>query len=165
MKAGAAYVPIDSAAPALRMAAAANDCRIAGLVTIGARAAEIEQAFGNRPTMRAIWYIDDGPALGGCPTVAWREAMSEGGATANADLDGEDLASVAYTSGTTGLPKGVMVSHRAILWHGGWLADRARSSPRAIGSPVSRRSIRACPRSTSAAQRNPARSSIPRIIG
>ena len=41
MKAGAAYVPIDPAAPAARMAAVARHCEIAGLITVGARASDI----------------------------------------------------------------------------------------------------------------------------
>jgi amino acid adenylation domain-containing protein len=125
LKAGAIYIPIDPAAPALRMAAIARDCRIAGLVTIGARAAEVERAFGESQQIRALWYADDGPDLRGCPTVAWRNVLSESDAATGVDVNAEELASVVYTSGSTGRPKGVMVSHRAILWQSGWLAERA----------------------------------------
>ena len=34
------------------------------------------------------------------------------------EIDGEDLYCLLYTSGTTGLPKGVMIPHRQVAWNG-----------------------------------------------
>ena len=42
MKAGAAYVPVDPAAPAVRMAFIARDCEVAGLVTTRDHAAAMD---------------------------------------------------------------------------------------------------------------------------
>ncbi len=41
--------------------------------------------------------------------------LAGAGVASYPEMDGEDLCMVAYTSGTTGMPKGVMLSHRAVL--------------------------------------------------
>src|SRR5262249_28515220 len=64
---------------------------------------------------------------GGAPgTLSWAELLSRGDAgaaldpawvgAAVAEVEPSDLVTVIYTSGTTGPPKGVMDSHRQVLW-------------------------------------------------
>ncbi|HJU10268.1 MAG TPA: AMP-binding protein, partial [Candidatus Binataceae bacterium] len=58
MKAGAAYVPIDPAAPEARMGFIAGDCGVEGLVTLQDRAdAAIKELAGKAP-LKAVWYAD-----------------------------------------------------------------------------------------------------------
>ena len=78
--------------------------------------------LGDGVPTRAVWYVDQGPPIVDLPAVSWSEVEAEDGCARNVEIGEDDLASIVYTSGTTGEPKGVMVSHRAILWQSGWLA-------------------------------------------
>lgn len=46
---------------------------------------------------------------------AWRDLLATAGACDDAGAQAEDMAVMPYTSGTTGLPKGCMLTHRAIM--------------------------------------------------
>ncbi|MEV4969329.1 amino acid adenylation domain-containing protein, partial [Streptomyces sp. NPDC053808] len=107
-KAGAAYLPMDPAAPADRIAHMLTDARAAAVVTHSA----YEDRLPASGTTRRLFTDRDGFAIGGWP----RTAPSR---TAGPD----DLAYVIYTSGSTGLPKGVLVPQRGLANHVRWAVD------------------------------------------
>ena len=92
LKAGAAYVPLDTAAPTERLALVLDDSRPRVLVSGGSYLAN-------------LWNV----------TVADVERLR--GARENPPLRAQptDAAYVIYTSGSTGVPKGCVVEHRSVV--------------------------------------------------
>jgi amino acid adenylation domain-containing protein len=118
MKASAAYVPVDPTVPVARCATIARDCAIAGLVTTTERAEILSREFAADAPMRAVWYADpaaSAPRIAGLPAITWNETATESAAPPPLTLTGEDLACIHYTSGSTGVPKGAMIPHRALF--------------------------------------------------
>jgi long-chain acyl-CoA synthetase len=91
------------------------------IVSTAALAERVVPAAEQSPMVRAIVAIEpvETPSL--VPLHSWDEAVARGGdqpddiALRVAALGPDDTACIIYTSGTGGLPKGVLASHRNIL--------------------------------------------------
>ena len=132
MKAGAAYVPIDVAAPAQRVMVILRDCAAGGLITTKSRATELGMITGRFEPLRAIWLSEpaaDAPPLRGSPVVTWGEVEGESAAAPGIRVESDACASIHYTSGSTGRPKGVAVAHRALLEQVWWTQEFLQFSP------------------------------------
>ncbi|MGD0757384.1 MAG: amino acid adenylation domain-containing protein [Candidatus Sulfotelmatobacter sp.] len=103
MRAGAAYVPLDSAWPDERLRYAVND---SGATALVARAALLDRLHVKA---RGIDPCRDAAAIAAAPNVV------------PGPVQPESLAYVIYTSGSTGVPKGVEITHanlsHLIRWH------------------------------------------------
>jgi amino acid adenylation domain-containing protein len=103
MRAGAAYVPLDSAWPDSRLRFAVED---SGATAVVARAALFDRL---QVEARGIDPCRDAAAIAAAPGVVHQP------------IQPESLAYVIYTSGSTGVPKGVEITHanlsHVIAWH------------------------------------------------
>jgi amino acid adenylation domain-containing protein len=132
MKADACYVPLDVNAPATRCAYIVRDCGIRVVVStesnlprLAAVAAEdCGLSYVLVDDARSVAHVDVPAAVKVLPwSVAAQQPDDRLPPSENIDTD---LAYILYTSGSTGSPKGVMISHRTIFTFVNWGHDRFR---------------------------------------
>ena len=108
MKAGGAFVPIDPSIPAERLKLVVDDCDISIVITNDHLAGKLSDL--------SVEHVI-APSMG---TLSWDDVAQRSSSSPDRVVDPDDLAYLMYTSGSTGIPKGMMHSHRTSLGFGMW---------------------------------------------
>ncbi|TCP59316.1 amino acid adenylation domain-containing protein [Tumebacillus sp. BK434] len=128
LKAGAAYVPIDPDYPVERVRYMAQDSGIKALLTEAAHLPAAQDMLAGTDGLQTLVVLGAAdaaavqPAGNGASSVLTEaDVRVQPDAAPDAISQPDDLAYMIYTSGSTGNPKGVRITHRAIVnrlcWH------------------------------------------------
>jgi amino acid adenylation domain-containing protein len=124
LKTGAAYVPVDPSAPPVRNAYILANCSVKVAITEKVfQAALVNQLKAENAHPELVVMPASGGGNGLRAVLDEADVSSPAPRTQTQQTDADDLAYILYTSGSTGQPKGVMLTQRNATSFVDWCSD------------------------------------------
>ena len=111
---GAAMVPLNTRLATPEIEYILQDSGSTVMFVDGAMKHHAEALAGKLPALKHVVYLDDDAVPSGMTAY---EDLASAAPVEDVGAGGETLAGLFYTGGTTGRPKGVMLSHNNLVWN------------------------------------------------
>lgn len=111
LKAGAVFMPVNPLTKKEKLTYLLNDARASVLVAHAGLRSAYEEALGQSASAHTCVVIGEAGGVDGVKTICFPTDHEVDGVFQGPGTIDQDLASIVYTSGSTGDPKGVMLTH------------------------------------------------------